>query len=85
MLRNIIQNKSNAMKTGSSRVDDLLNLFLQSNNQCNLPSNVSGNMKIDEMTIEEEIEECKQFYLAGQETTSSWLVWTMIVLAIHPD
>ena len=83
MLRNMIQNKWIAMRTGQSRVNDLLGLLLQSNDQENLPENGS-NKKSNEMTIEEVIEECKQFYLAGQETTSSWLTWIIIVLAMHP-
>jgi cytochrome P450 len=37
------------------------------------------------LSIEEVIEECKQCYLAGKETTSSWLTWAMIVLALHPE
>ncbi|XP_059433014.1 cytochrome P450 CYP72A616-like [Corylus avellana] len=84
MLRNLIQRKVNSMRIGESRVDDLLGLLLQYNNQSSAPGNASGT-EDNGLSIEEIIEECKQFYLAGQETTSSWLVWTMIVLAMHPD
>lgn len=80
MLRNLVQGKANAINAGESKVDDLLDLLLQSNNQINQQENASSGM-----TIEEVIEECKAFYLAGQETTSSWLTWTIIVLAMHPD
>ncbi|KAI5588609.1 hypothetical protein BDE02_05G108800 [Populus trichocarpa] len=46
--------------------------------------NASGTIR-DDLSIEEVIEECKQCYLAGKETTSSWLTWAMIVLALHPE
>lgn len=85
MLRNIIQKKMNAIRAGESRVDDLLGMLLQSNNQTDLSETVRNTRSNEMLTIEEVIEECKQFYLAGQETTSSWLAWTMIVLAMHPD
>lgn len=83
MLKKIIENKMNAMRTGDSKVDDLLGLMLQSNNQNSLPENTSSK-KSNGMTLEEVIEECKQFYIAGQETTTTWLTWTMVVLAMHP-
>lgn len=80
MLRNVIEGKANALKTGKSRVDDLLGLLLQ---YCE-NENESSTKSIG-LTIEEVIEECKAFYLAGQETTSSLLTWTVVVLAMHPD
>uniref|UniRef100_A0A803QRH4 Cytochrome P450 n=1 Tax=Cannabis sativa TaxID=3483 RepID=A0A803QRH4_CANSA len=84
ILKEIVQNKMNAMKTGQTKVDDLLGLMLQSNNQNNLPEHTTSK-KSNGLTLDEVIEECKQFYLAGQETTSSWLTWTIIVLAMHPE
>lgn len=72
------------MKTGESRVDDLLGILLQCNNQNILQDN-SSSTTITGMTIEEVIEECKVFYIAGQETTSSLLTWAMIVLAMNLD
>ncbi|XP_057954510.1 cytochrome P450 CYP72A616-like [Malania oleifera] len=84
MLRNLVERKEELMQSGESRVDDLLGLLLQSNKQSNYPENTSGT-KCNGMTIDEVIEECKLFYLAGHETTASLLTWTTIVLAMHPD
>ncbi|KAL7216592.1 hypothetical protein ACSBR1_028523 [Camellia fascicularis] len=43
-----------------------------------------GNKKDMGMSFEEVIEDCKAFYFAGQESTSNFLLWTMVLLSIHP-
>ncbi|KAK6921871.1 Cytochrome P450 [Dillenia turbinata] len=37
------------------------------------------------ITEDDVIDECKTFYLAGHETTTSLLSWTMLLLAMYPD
>ncbi|OVA04879.1 Cytochrome P450 [Macleaya cordata] len=37
------------------------------------------------ISIEDMIDECKTFYFAGHETTTSLLTWTCLLLAIHTD
>lgn len=81
MLKELIHKKEQAIKMGQSSNDDLLGLLLQSSNSY---SEGESNSKNGGLTIEEVMEECKLFYLAGQETTAVWLTWTMIILAMNP-
>ncbi|CAL1373278.1 unnamed protein product [Linum trigynum] len=72
----IINKREKAMRMGEVvSNNDLLGLLMESNNS----SGKNGNM-----TLEDVIEECKLFYFAGQETTSTVLVWTMILLSKYP-
>ncbi|CAI0409321.1 unnamed protein product [Linum tenue] len=74
-MEGIINKRQKAMKMGDDddvSNNDLLGLLMESNNN-------GGNM-----TLEEVIEECKLFYFAGQETTSTLLGWTMILLSKYP-
>lgn len=73
------------MQSGDSNRDDLLGLMLQSNNLNNKTQSDASASESTRMTMDEIIEECKAFYLAGHETTSSWLTWTIIVMSMHPD
>ncbi|XP_051152248.1 cytochrome P450 CYP72A219-like [Andrographis paniculata] len=79
-LMSIIEKRMKLLEAGEGSSDDLLGLLLESNHK---EIEVGGN-KLG-MSMEEVIEECKLFYFAGQETTSSLLVWTMILLAKYTD
>ncbi|KAI3907843.1 hypothetical protein MKW92_031093 [Papaver armeniacum] len=85
MFRELINKKQQAIRNRKSSFDDLLGLLLQCNNPDYLQANANNSTGNVCMTMEEVIEECKLFYFAGQDTTSTWLTWTMIVLSMHQD
>ena len=78
LLRGIISKRQKSMEMGEVGNDDLLGLLLKSNS-VEIKENGIG------MDIEEVIKECKLFYFAGSETTSNLIVWTLIMLSMHPE
>ncbi|KAF5187218.1 Cytochrome p450, partial [Thalictrum thalictroides] len=80
LLGNMITKREKVMKAGQVQNNDLLGLLMESNF-----NEMSENTKNAGITIDEVIDECKLFYLAGQETSATLLVWTMICLGIHQD
>ncbi|XP_058220662.1 cytochrome P450 CYP72A219-like [Rhododendron vialii] len=78
LVRNIINKRQRTMNGEGD--NDLLGILLKSNLKAMDQELRSKNIKL---TVEDIIEECKLFYLAGQETTSVLLVWTMVMLSKH--
>ncbi|XP_022156576.1 cytochrome P450 CYP72A219-like [Momordica charantia] len=82
LILGIINERQKAMEAGEAIHNDLLGILMESNlNEIRQ----HGNNKDVGMSIEDVIEECKLFYLAGQETTATLLIWTMILLSSHSE
>ncbi|XP_050245914.1 cytochrome P450 CYP749A22-like isoform X2 [Quercus robur] len=74
----IIKKREEKVMTGegSSFGGDFLQLLVEAHHDANASLKIS---------IEDLVDECKTFYIAGQESTSALLVWTIFLLAIHTD
>lgn len=59
---------------------DLLEVLIQAS--IDTKNNSNKSMRITEHDI---VEECKSFFFAGKHTTSNLLIWTSILLAMHPQ
>ncbi|XP_075477183.1 cytochrome P450 72A225-like [Primulina tabacum] len=88
----IIDKRMKVIEYGEGNVDDLLSMLLDSkfqeiqiNGKDSNFQEIQINGKDSGMSLQEVIEECRLFYIAGLETTSSLLVWTMILLSKHLD
>ena len=82
LLRGIINKRDKAMEADETANSDLLGILMESNFREIQEHQI--NKKIG-MSAKDVIDECKLFYLAGQDTTSVLLLWTMVLLSQHPD
>ncbi|XXG54334.1 hypothetical protein AAC387_Pa03g2243 [Persea americana] len=83
-LKNIIVNRLKSKVDGRSDTsygDDLLGLMM------GLSTTESSNKQDSglELNMDEIMDECKTFFLAGHETTSYLLTWTMFLLSINKE
>lgn len=74
----IIKKREEKVKTGEADGfgNDFLGVLLNSYHDADEKKRIS---------IEDLVDECKTFYIAGQESTNSLLSWTILLLAIHTD
>ncbi|GLJ13558.1 hypothetical protein SUGI_0215300 [Cryptomeria japonica] len=79
-VRQVIERRERtaAVENSEDYGSDLLGLMMTSNKQ------QEGGNKM-RMSIDEIISECLTFYIAGQETSSTLLTWTMVLLGMHQD
>ncbi|XP_058765562.1 cytochrome P450 72A68-like [Vicia villosa] len=78
-LSDMINKREREIKAGEATKNDLLGILLESNHK-EIKENNNKNVG---MNLEDVIKECKLFYLAGEETISVLLVWTIILLSRH--
>ena len=83
-LEHIINKKEKALRAGKAIKNDLLGILIESNHKEIEEQGRNKNNNIG-LSMKDVIEECKLFYFAGQETTSSMLAWTMMLLGRYPD
>ncbi|KAM7495357.1 hypothetical protein LguiB_029966 [Lonicera macranthoides] len=81
LIMEIIDKKTKAIKEGDIISSDFLGILLE----CNLSRTEQDKNESGEISIEDIIGECKVFYFAGQDTSSTLLSWTLLLLSRHPD
>ncbi|GKV34453.1 hypothetical protein SLEP1_g42825 [Rubroshorea leprosula] len=82
-LQAVINIREKAMKAGEIVANnDLLGILIESNFK---EIREHGDAKNVGLSSNEIIDECKLFYIAGHESSSNLLIWTMVLLAKYPD
>ncbi|PIM97216.1 Cytochrome P450 CYP4/CYP19/CYP26 subfamily [Handroanthus impetiginosus] len=78
---NMIQERLKKRSTGEINGEpDLFDMFLDELNEVD-----TKDKNVHPMVIHEIIQQCKLFFVAGYETTSNLVAWTIIMLAVHQD
>lgn len=75
-LKDMVITREKALKEGGAEEEDLLGSILKSNRK---EIKKSGHQK--GTSVQDVVQECKVFYLSGQDTTTLFLTWTLILLS----
>ena len=82
LILGVMNEKEKSMKAGEAIQTDLLSILIESNlNEIK----EHGNNKGMGLSIQDVIDECKLFYITGQETTATLLIWTMVMLSSYSE
>ena len=79
LLLGVINKRQRAMMVGEAMHTDLLSILLESNLK-EIQEHENNDIA---MSIKDIVEECRIFYLVGQETTAMLLVWTMVLFSSY--
>lgn len=78
-IEEIVRKRRKSIEEGTvDGADDLLDLLLRSSMK-----EIQDNGHEQGMSDMEVVEHCRDFYLAGQDSTASLLTWTLILLSKH--
>ncbi|CAI9096417.1 OLC1v1032564C1 [Oldenlandia corymbosa var. corymbosa] len=77
-IMSIVKKREDGVKM--AKTDDFGRDFLGSLLKVHHAAEIKSRISVDNI-----VDECKTFYLAGHETISSALTWTVLLLAIHTD
>ncbi|KAL4022409.1 hypothetical protein IC575_016141 [Cucumis melo] len=80
LILGVMNEKEKSMKAGEAIQTDLLSILIESNLD---EIKDHGNNKGMGLSIQDIIDECKLFYITGQETTATLLIWTMVLLSSY--
>ncbi|CAK9862389.1 unnamed protein product [Sphagnum jensenii] len=82
-IKHVIQSRKELAKLGKDAYgSDLLGLMLIAADEDHVKA---ANGTKHQLTTQDLVEECKHFFFGGYETMSSFLTWTMLMLAEYPE
>ncbi len=82
-IKHVIQSRKELANLGKDAYgNDLLGLMLIAADEDHVKA---ANGTKHQLTTQDLVEECKHFFFGGYETMSSFLTWTMLMLAEYPE